>query len=208
MYALHQRSVYSAEIFAIIQAFYIIHASDCTKFVIFSDSKSSLQTLSQSDPINPFVCGLFKEYVKTLKAKKDVKFCWVPSHSGLPGNEKVDALAKEALTLEKVDMDIQYVVASDYNQTVRQRLKSKHQAAFNESIHNKLQQIQPSINYNSKIGVYSRKDEMVVTRLKIGHTYLTNGYLLRGEDPPYCHADECDMGLIYSVMPVPSLQFL
>jgi hypothetical protein len=53
--------------------------------------------------------------------------------------------------------------------------------------------IQPSINYNSKIGVYSRKDEMVVTRLKIGHTYLTNGYLLRGEDPPYCHADECDI---------------
>ena len=186
-------SVYTAEIFAIIQAFYIIHASDFTKFVIFSDSKSSLQTLSQSDPINPFVCGLFKEYVKTLKAKKEVKFCWVPSHSGLPGNEKVDALAKEALTLDNVDMDIQYVVASDYNQTVRQHLKKKHQTSFDESVHNKLRQIQPSINYNSKIGVYSRKDEMVVTRLKIGHTYLTNGYLLRGEDPPYCHADECDI---------------
>ena len=32
---------------------------------------------------------------------------------------------------------------------------------------------------------------MVVTRLKIGHTYFTNGYLLRDEDPPYCHADDC-----------------
>ena len=96
-------------------------------------------------------------------------------------------------------MDIQYVVASDYNQTVRQRLKTKHQASFDESVHNKLRQIQPSINYNSKIGVYSRKDEMVVTRLKIGHTYLTNGYLLRGEDPPYCHADECDITVMVKI---------
>ena len=32
----------------------------------------------------------------------------------------------------------------------------------------------------------NRKEEVVLCRLRIGHTYATHGYLLRGEDKPLC----------------------
>ena len=43
------------------------------------------------------------------------------------------------------------------------------------------------------MGLYCRKDEMVITRLKIGHTYHTSGYLLRGEPPPFCDLCDCNI---------------
>ena len=184
-------SVFSAELFAIYEAFWIIKNSHLNHFVIFSDSKSSLEALTQMEPTNPVVCGLLKKYNKLLKDGKTLKFCWVPSHIGIPGNEAVDSLAKEALDKEDVHLDILQIVASDYKHPIRQRLKQKHQSYFDGFFNNKLKQIQPKINYNTKVGVHCRKDEMVVTRLKIGHTYFTNGYLLRDEDPPYCQADDC-----------------
>ena len=32
-------------------------------------------------------------------AKKDIVFCWVPSHTGIKGNEKADSAAKSAFEL-------------------------------------------------------------------------------------------------------------
>ena len=34
----------------------------------------------------------------------------------------------------------------------------------------------------------SRKEEAVLCRLRIGHTYFTHSFLLKGEDPPECIA--------------------
>jgi ribonuclease HI len=39
---------------------------------------------------------LLLQFHDILKAK-DVKFYWIPSHVGIRGNEKVDALAKRSL---------------------------------------------------------------------------------------------------------------
>ena len=33
-----------------------------------------------------------------------------------------------------------------------------------------------------------RKQESVMTRLRIGHTWITHSYLLKKEDQPFCHA--------------------
>ena len=49
----------------------------------------------------------------------------------------------------------------------------------------------------------SRKEEVVLSRLRIGHTYFSHSYILRREDPPECTAcqeiysvDCIDLGLI------------
>jgi len=34
--------------------------------------------------------------------------------------------------------------------------------------------------------LFTRWDEIIIHRLRIGHTYLTRGHLLRGETPPRC----------------------
>jgi len=38
-----------------------------------------------------------------------------------------------------------------------------------------------------------RRDEIIIHRLRIGHTYLTHGHLLRGETPPRCLACQVDL---------------
>jgi ribonuclease HI len=34
---------------------------------------------------------------------KSVKLYWIPSHAGIRGNEKVDALAKQSLNFQQTD---------------------------------------------------------------------------------------------------------
>ena len=38
----------------------------------------------------------------------------------------------------------------------------------------------------------SRRDEVVLTRLRIGHTSLTHKYLLQGEEKPFCVGCDTD----------------
>ena len=63
---------------------------------IYSDSKGALQTLQQYDPINPIVKKIKAEVCKQSTIYgNNILFCWVPSHSYIPGNERADQAAKQ-----------------------------------------------------------------------------------------------------------------
>ena len=49
------------------------------------------------------------------------------------------------------------------------------------------------IRYNVKISYRSRKEQVILDRLRIGHTRLTNSFLLKGEPPPECITCECQL---------------
>ena len=67
-------------------------------FTIFSDSKSVLMALESFNSRHPIVLKIL-EWLYLLKRRgREVHFCWVPAHVGVPGNEKADALAKEGAT--------------------------------------------------------------------------------------------------------------
>ena len=66
------------------------------------------------------------------------------------------------------------------------------QALWNNETRNKLYEIRPNLKEslcNTTKSLY-RKQETVMTRLRIGHTWITHSYLLKKEDQPFCHA--CD----------------
>jgi len=42
-----------------------------------------------------------------------------------------------------------------------------------------------------------RRDEIIIYRLRIGHTYLMHGHLLRGETPPRCLVCQVDLRFLY-----------
>jgi len=48
--------------------------------------------------------------------------------------------------------------------------------------------VQPVIGHHRKISSLSRHDRVVINRLRIGHTRLTNFYVLKGENQPVCQA--------------------
>ena len=67
------------------------------KFVIFSDSKSVLESIQSFNSKNV----LLKELNDTIQSifilsRKTIKFCWVPSHCDIPGNEEADRAANRA----------------------------------------------------------------------------------------------------------------
>ena len=66
------------------------------------------------------------------------------------------------------------------------------QALWNNETRNKLYKIRPNLKESlcTTTQPLYRKQETVMTRLQIGHTWITHSYLLKKEDQPLCHA--CD----------------
>lgn len=50
----------------------------------------------------------------------------------------------------------------------------------------KLHQIKNNVYDNHQILLDNRKDQVTLTRLRIGHTYITHQHLLTREDTPLC----------------------
>ena len=109
--------------------------------------------------------------------------CWVPSHVDIPGNERADKAARAALDL---DVTFSRVPHSDFKLLIHTYLYAEWQSFWDEQVDNKLHKVKPTIGCCTPINEMSRRDQLVMSRARIGHTYLTQGYLLRGEEAPLC----------------------
>ena len=78
--------------YALLLATDVVRRSKEKNFVIFSDSLSSLQVIGGFN----IDSDLVQKRKNTILAKngKNIVLCWIPSHVGIPGNEKADAAAK------------------------------------------------------------------------------------------------------------------
>ena len=65
--------------------------------VVYSDSMSCLQAIEGEDTENPFICHIMNLLWSLSDKGTRVRFCWVPSHCGIDGYERVDQIAKETL---------------------------------------------------------------------------------------------------------------
>ena len=123
-----------------------------------------------------------------MSVNKKVVLAWVPSHVGIKGNEKADELAKKALNFNVLDLKVPY---TDLKVNINRVFKQKWQAQWNVCADNKLFQINPTVgDFYVWMGL-SCREEIVITRARIGHTYFTLSYLLKGEDMPWCIPCHC-----------------
>ncbi|KAG6445231.1 hypothetical protein O3G_MSEX003784 [Manduca sexta] len=92
-------SIINCELIAISEALsYILHI-DQENFVIFSDSKSSLQHLARVPSTLrglPIAVVILNTLCKIRAMNKNVTIQWIPSHSGIMGNEMADLGARQA----------------------------------------------------------------------------------------------------------------
>ena len=161
------------------------------KFVIFSDSKSVLESLDSYNSKNVIVKECLDLIYKIIRLKKTVALCWVPGHAGIRGNELADLGAKRAL--RRVVAPQFQIPYQDLYPVVRAFVKQHWQRRWDMSHATrpiKLHSIQPIIS-PLNISSLSRKEETVYHRLRIGHTRLTQKYLFeqrgRIKIPPLCH---------------------
>ena len=65
--------------------------------VVYSDLMFCLQTIESEDTDNPFVCHIMNLLWLLSDKGSHVCFCWIPSHCGFEGNERIVQLAKGTL---------------------------------------------------------------------------------------------------------------
>ena len=181
-------SIFTAEVEAIRGALKFIEISWLRNFVIFSDSKSTLEAIDSQDSNNPLVIDTLQTIYKLINKGKNIEFCWIPSHIGIRGNEQADGAAKSALNLPvPVGFDLP---SSDKYPQVKQYVKDLWQQYWITNNQQKLQklfEIMPVIG-EFNVNNLSRKEQVIVHRIRIGHTRLTHSHLMENiPDAPMCN---------------------
>ena len=120
-------------------------------------------------------------------SSKHIILCWLPSITGIKGNEKADIAAKSALLLPSSNFKLPY---TDFKPIINKYLFNEWQSVWDNAVDDKLHSIKPILSEWQPAYRMDRKEEVVLTRLRIGHSYATHSYLLNGEEQPICiHCD-------------------
>ena len=106
-----------------------------------------------------------------------IRFCWIPSHCGIEGNERVDQLAKETL-----DQDIDPLASihsTDLKPLVNSYIQQLVQTKWDVAVHGRdLYLVKPTLGPPKKYQHLTRAEEVVITQLGIGHTKATKTQIL------------------------------
>ena len=154
------------------------------RYIIFTDSLSLIQSLDNEISDNPLVMNLI-EKLSNICNDSEIIFCWLPSHIGIRGNEDADTAAKDALLLDVLPFKVPF---TDFKPLVNSFIHEVWYQTWNDPANkcNKLYSIKQSLG-DWPLGTRTcRREEIVLARLRIGHTYLTQSYLLKREEPPQC----------------------
>ena len=182
-------SIFSAELVGIILALRKVKELEgkIKNFVIMTDGLSALQSLANPNPNNNFIKRILNILV-SINSNVKIHFIWIPGHVGIKGNERADKLAKEALA--QTCQQSKILEFSDLKALTNSYINSLWQEEWNLEVGNKLREIIPRLTERHVGHTNNRREETLLSRLRIGHTWLTHGYLLRDEEVPFCHS--CD----------------
>ena len=152
--------------------------------VVYSDSMSCLQAIEGEDTENPFICHIMNLLWSLSDKGTRVRFCWVPSHCGIDGNERVDQLAKENLDIDPL-ANIHY---TDMKPLVNSYNQKMVPPKWDVVVHGKdLYLVKPTLGPAEKFQHLTRAEEVVITRLRIGHTKATKSHILSRGPLTGCH---------------------
>ena len=171
-------TIFTAELLAVLHALIFIFNNPFSRnYVLHTDCMSVLTALKSMFSKNPIV-NQIHDWLIILFRRKDivVKFCWVPSHIGVRGNELADVSAKAATRLAHVTS--LKIPQLDFTKKIRFYSREKwlvHWTSLNSNF--KLKSIRPSVHPWTAPHV-DRRCSIILTRLRIGHTYFTHKYLM------------------------------
>lgn len=171
-------SVFTGELIAILEAIKYVNAHGINKTIIFSDCLSGLQAI-KANPFSSKICyplvlhirqSLLEGHLRNL----DIALAWIPSHSGIQGNEIVDTHAKEAIEIGSLEhshcyfYDLFSSATSDrdsnwlrlYERSLL--VKGRHYGDIQPGI--------PSKPWFFRFRQASKQTTSVICRLRIGHT--------------------------------------
>lgn len=172
-------SVFSSELVAILLALQWAEDVCPMRMVVCSDSLSALQSIQsgeskcRQDLILEISQALFRLHMQTIL----VQFLWVPAHVGVDGNETADKAAKQCLKQHGCDLDVPLSKA-EARVVVKHHVRTLWQTNWEQELRGRhLFAIQPRVGMGGS-GGYGRRQEIVLTRLRVGHSMLNASLLL------------------------------
>lgn len=186
-------SVFSAELFAISKAVDVISNQTEKGFLIFSDCLSAIQAIKYPSQSNNYLVHEIRNKIIHIQSdpNKCIKLCWIPSHISILENEIVDQAAKEA-TLLTSNANIP---SDDFVNHFNDLVKSEQDLLWQNTLNNKLRLCKPSTCKFKEFSSLSKREQIILTRLRIGHTHLTHSFLMTRDDPPQCQTCNCQLSI-------------
>lgn len=182
-------SIATAELYAIQKAVgYIKENEHITNATICTDSYSTLQRLQQLYTSEEEIIKT-KEIIHEIRnQRKQIQLLWIPSHTGIKENEEVDKAAKEAIDENPTNISIPL---KDMQNTMKCKIKQLWESDWKNTINNKLREIKDTTEtWTTQL---NRKEQTIITKIRIGHSNITHNYVFERRDPPQC--DICKTGV-------------
>jgi len=180
-----ESSIFTAELCGILCALQIVDATQRENFIIFCDSRSALSVVEHYDSTHPLVSKIVRWLLLMRNKNKIVNFCWCPAHVGITGNEAADGEATSA-TVSELEVSNQQIPYRDWYPIIKRKIREKWNAEWTVICGNKLRKIKESTNTWKSTITHKRKESIILTRLRIGHTKLTHQYLMERRPQPFC----------------------
>ena len=133
-----------------------------------------------------------KELIR--RAEEDniiIDLCWVPGHVNVRGNRKADAAAKD-VALRAPTAPHKAIPHTDMRRPLSEAITNRWHREWNSLAREgrKLREIKKDVKDWISSHNKSRRIEMDLARLRLGHTNITHVYLMQGQtEPPEC--DRC-----------------
>ena len=161
---------------AILEALEWIEQNKPQNNVICSDSAAALVALevgsssARPDLVIEILCCL----LRIESSGCHVCFMWVPGHFGVEGNEVADRLARESLSKENIDLNVM-TGKSECVSICNEKLELQWQNEWNQEQRGRHYFcLQPSVKCKKWRSMFGWKDEVVLTRLRLGHCCLAS----------------------------------
>ena len=112
----------------------------------------------------------------------DVSFLWVPAHVGVEGNEEADIFAKQAQKSNAINIKIPLSRAEVKSIISKHMCKVWQESWDSMTTGRHLYSIKPQVK-NGEIWGRNQREEIILTRLRIGHAGLNHTLSKMGKHP-------------------------
>ena len=198
-----QCSIFTAEAVAVLQALSYIAANQIMKCVICSDSLSVITALLHPPSENPIVTDILDYIHRLVDSGHSLVIMWIPGHSNIAGNETADVNAKAAISNDVV-YDVPMGV-KEFGPALHQKLRE----LFNQLwLRHPPQTVLKSVKDRAESWETSkrpnRREEIVLCRLRLGHTRYTHSYIINRDPRPECVDCGCPLTVQHILVDCPA----
>ena len=182
-------SIYTAELVAIREAMKFVRDNHVPKAIICSDSLSAIRALSAKNRNHPVLIEILETHHEHVQNGNECIMLWIPGHQGLAGNVRADYWARKAH--DKPEVTPVRVGYREYVPSVRKCVSDLFSDLWRDYRLTHLKQLKPATGYWDTSVRQSRKEEVILCRLRLGHTLLTHSHVIDQVPPVICDVCHC-----------------